>query len=82
MMIGYLILTLTTEQRKSVSSLLIGDPQKKQHSYHGAFSQQIFDKRHNQILFTCYKLCLETSNSEVSNVITRQSGIKPLVSLN
>ena len=29
-----------TEQRKSVSSLLIGDSQKKQHCYHGANSRQ------------------------------------------
>jgi hypothetical protein len=28
------------EQRKSVSSLFIGHPQKKQHCYHGAFSHQ------------------------------------------
>ena len=36
MMIGWLYLTLTTEQRKSVSSLFIGFPKKKQHCYHGA----------------------------------------------
>ena len=31
------------EQRKSVSSLLIGYPKKKQHCYHGANSRQIKD---------------------------------------
>ena len=44
-------------------------------------SQQIFHKRHNHILLTCYKLFPQTSNSKVPNVITIQSAIHPSVSV-